>query len=168
MGVCIYQQYHHINLHDQMAVCIFHRYHHLHLRVGATFQRQYQFCCSYWQWKMVSSIYHQNELKEKGKVCGFWRHHGWCTVPGCWSMFCLPFVCIRNITKSAVLRFVSILTGHGTSNLGPASTIFTWSPYSAIVVRLEPDHEEFMIAQLQTEGRTFLDAKKTPKISEKW
>lgn len=81
---------------------------------------------------------------------------------------CIPLFCFRNTTKSVGLQFVPIFTGHGASALGPASAGIACYTDSAIVVRREMYHEEFIIAHFPIQGLLIPVAKEKLKSRYKW
>lgn len=72
---------------------------------------------------------------------------------------CMPFVRIRNTTKTPAFRFFSISTGRGTSNSGPAAAKISCVLDSAMDVPLDTVHKNVIFAPLQAKEFSLSDAK---------
>lgn len=81
---------------------------------------------------------------------------------------CVSFVNIRTVTKSAVLQFMAIFYGRSASNLGPAAAKICCGADSAIVVRLDTFHFEFVKDHLQSEAQTEENVQQAMQNRDVW
>lgn len=80
----------------------------------------------------------------------------------------IPFVRIRNTTKTAVLHFVPIFPGSGAFNIHAVAAGIACSTDSADVAPLDTGPKDVIVADLQAQGFGFSHAKEKFKFWKTW